>query len=328
MMINLLKCKSSLLSKITQTKSLRQCWKSTVASPNYTTKEILIPIQRGHFLAGKLWTTNGEHHKRAPIICVHGWLDNAGSFDPLLSILCEQMKDLTVLAIDLPGHGFSSHSALTHYDTFMDGRPIHHMNWEKVTLLSHSLGSILSFIFAGTFPEYMDRYVALDTLHPIPLETVKSLRSSTKSVIDVEQKIATGQTPTYTYEEILQRTFDGRKGTVTMDGCKILLERGAVKLPNGKYSFTHDLRVKIAAGAGRFSVEQSRMIGAEITCPVCVIKGEPGSDYEPRPNFLKGVDNLKKNSKNVEFHLAPGTHHFHLNEPHLIAPIISKFLDS
>ncbi|KAF4532370.1 hypothetical protein B566_EDAN003674 [Ephemera danica] len=37
---------------------------------------------------------------------MHGWQDNAATFDPLLAML---PSSLSVLAIDVPGHGFSSH---------------------------------------------------------------------------------------------------------------------------------------------------------------------------------------------------------------------------
>lgn len=51
---------------------------------------------------GKWW---GPRNKQ-PIIAIHGWQDNAGTFDPLIELL---PKDLSILCIDLPGHGKSSH---------------------------------------------------------------------------------------------------------------------------------------------------------------------------------------------------------------------------
>ncbi|CAL8118850.1 unnamed protein product [Orchesella dallaii] len=61
---------------------------------------------------------------------------------------------------------------------------------------------------------------------------------------------------------------------------------------------------------------------------VCAIKGDPGEDYEPRENYMRMVETIKKgNSGKVVFHLVPGTHHLHLNEPECVAPLISEFLD-
>merc|ERR1719510_1131680 len=64
-------------------------------------KEIQIPVPWGH-IAGKEWgNSDGE-----PWIALHGWLDNCGSFDTLLPYFPKTQR---IIAIDLPGHGFSSH---------------------------------------------------------------------------------------------------------------------------------------------------------------------------------------------------------------------------
>jgi hypothetical protein len=171
-------------------------------------------------------------------------------------------------------------------------------------------------------------YIALDNLRPIPRETVRSLRKASDVLFKVEEKLSKRcPPPAYTYDEIVQKSYLGRDKSISVEGCKILLQRGAVQQPNGKYSFTHDLRVTIPAGMGRFSDEQSISVGSNISCPVCVIKGEPGNDYEPRDEFIRVFDNIRKTNRGkVEFHLVPGTHHFHLNSPELVAPIINKFL--
>ena len=50
--------------------------------------------------------TNGNID--APILlCLHGWLDNSASFQPLNQYL----SDFHVIAIDLPGHGLSDHKS-------------------------------------------------------------------------------------------------------------------------------------------------------------------------------------------------------------------------
>jgi len=49
-----------------------------------------------------LQSNRGSRHR---ILCVHGWLDNANSFRPLLPLI----QDAEIVAIDLPGHGHSDH---------------------------------------------------------------------------------------------------------------------------------------------------------------------------------------------------------------------------
>ena len=52
---------------------------------------------------GKTW----GNPQGIPVICLHGWLDNACSFDALAPLLPNDSHKF--IAIELPGHGFSSH---------------------------------------------------------------------------------------------------------------------------------------------------------------------------------------------------------------------------
>jgi len=114
---------------------------------------------------GKLWKNlstippepNVSEQVITPIVCSHGWMDNCGSFDALIPQILE--PNMTFFALDSPGHGLSSHTNATQYDVHFDAvvnlhRVMKHFNWEKITLMGHSLGAITSFIFAGCFPEY------------------------------------------------------------------------------------------------------------------------------------------------------------------------------
>ena len=50
------------------------------------------------------------------LLALHGWLDNAASFEPL----AEYFADHDLVAIDLPGHGRSSHRADGAWYHFID----------------------------------------------------------------------------------------------------------------------------------------------------------------------------------------------------------------
>lgn len=56
-------------------------------------------------LAAKTWHEETDECKR--VLALHGWMDNAGSFDNLVTHLKHQ-DGLYVVALDLPGHGKSS----------------------------------------------------------------------------------------------------------------------------------------------------------------------------------------------------------------------------
>lgn len=70
-----------------------------------------------------------------PIVAIHGWQDNSGTFDKLAQLL----SNVAILSIDLPGHGISSHLPLGQfYYIFWDGvltlrRIVKYYKWNKVS---------------------------------------------------------------------------------------------------------------------------------------------------------------------------------------------------
>ena len=66
-------------------------------------------------LAAREWGPEGG----ARVIALHGWLDNAASFDRLAPLLPE----LHLVALDLAGHGRSQHRLPGVYHHFVDWVP-------------------------------------------------------------------------------------------------------------------------------------------------------------------------------------------------------------
>ncbi|CAG7784747.1 unnamed protein product [Allacma fusca] len=303
---------------------------SKVITDRYTVKEVGIPTNNS-YIAGKLWQGVGETDtKELPIVCIHGWLDNANTFDPLLSLIMKPGR--TCYAFDLPGHGKSPLSSRGYFDGFAEflmaiNRVMTEFKWNKIVLIGHSMGSVLSFSFSGIFPEFVAGYVGLDIVRSVPRNHIDSIRRLAYGITKIEKKLAEqAGPPTYSYDEILQRTYNGRKESVNLEGCKILLERGAIALPNNKYRFSHDIRVTVPASIP-IPETVSEEMAKNLKCPVCIIKGDPGEYYEPKENFDSFIDFMRQNVSDFEFHYAPGTHHFHLNDPQPVAPIITQFLD-
>jgi len=176
----------------------------------------------------------------------------------------------------------------------------------------------------------VDKYIALDNMRPVPSDNLGvAYRRLIQSIMKTQDIIQAGkERPSYTYSKILEKVITSRNNTVTKEGCEILLKRGAEQIPGtDRFRFTHDVRLNVPRPFKLFSTEQSSIMSKAMKCPICVIKGDPGDDYEPREDFVKAVEDIKlTNPSPVEYHTVPGTHHFHLNTPNLVAPIINKFL--
>jgi len=78
------------------------------------------------------------------ILALHGWLDNAASFIPLAPYL----TDYYVLALDLPGHGLSSHRPNGSHYHLMDfvydlHELIEQQQWQDILLVGIRWGASL-----------------------------------------------------------------------------------------------------------------------------------------------------------------------------------------
>ncbi|SFN02215.1 alpha/beta fold hydrolase [Dokdonella immobilis] len=139
--------------------------------------ELRIPL-RHLSLAAKAW----GHADDPPILAVHGWLDNAASFDRLAPLL----PGRRVIALDLAGHGRSDHrpsGSWYPYVDFLDdlGEVVRGFGWPTVDLLGHSLGATLVSLFAALCPERVGRLLLIEGLGPLTLAVDKTFEQLRRS---------------------------------------------------------------------------------------------------------------------------------------------------
>ncbi|KAG8235118.1 hypothetical protein J437_LFUL014381 [Ladona fulva] len=290
--------------------------------------EIQIPVPWGH-ISGKWWGRTD----RKPLLGLHGWQDNAGTFDRLMPLLPE---DVSVLAVDLPGHGLSSWYPSSIYYNTQQGLVcvrmiVKHFKWDSVSILGHSMGSELGFLYSAVYPDDIKILIGLDLIKPISVDQVK-LAKRAASIIDKTldmHDINKDNCPKYEYSELVERLLKGYKGSLTKDCCEVLLKRGKVKFDNCKYYYTRDPRLNSSTGLlSEFPHDHLMTLANRIRCEVLNIKGKPGKDFEDQKHYYEALDLVKNSAKRYEFHEVDGSHHFHLSNPVPTADIIEKFLCS
>ena len=139
--------------------------------------EINVPTPWGH-LATKCWNFPSDRDVAAsnprelvssspvsPVVCLHGWQDNAGSFDALIPLLD---RDIPFICVDFTGHGRSSgRPAGTTGDiatSVLDVKRIFdYFGIESGgSLMGHSMGGAVSVCFAATFPGIILKCLTFD----------------------------------------------------------------------------------------------------------------------------------------------------------------------
>lgn len=106
-----------------------------------------------------------------PVLCLHGYLDNAASFVPLMRYIAQTNKSLSnrrIIALEWPGHGHSDHRSIgAHYHFFDYVSDLlalfTHNNWQSIDIVAHSMGAMIASAFAAAFPEKVNSLTLIDS---------------------------------------------------------------------------------------------------------------------------------------------------------------------
>lgn len=276
--------------------------------------ELELATANGRF-GGLAW----RHTDTPRVLCLHGWLDNAASFAPLAPHLAGQ---LDLVAPDLAGHGRSAHRPAGSRYHFMDNlwdveAILDALGWPDCHLLGHSMGGAIACVFAAAAPERVQRLVLLDGLGPIsatPQQTAERLRRSRESV-----RKPPGQ----------QRRFPDVDAAVAARLAVSDLSPGAARLlcerslerRRDHFRWRTDPRLKWHSPT-LLTEEQVLEILAAIRAPTLSLSASPLArwfDPEAARRRLHAMQDCY--NRPIEGH-----HHFHMERPETIAPMILEFL--
>ncbi|EDW33144.1 GL24627 [Drosophila persimilis] len=291
-------------------------------------EEVRISAPWGH-ISGRWYGNRTER----PILAIHGWLDNLGTFDRLIPLLPGY---LGVLCIDLPGHGRSSHlQPGMHYsvDDYVYIIPLvmREYGWKTVSLLGHSMGAILMFVYAALAPHTVDMVISLDILvsacrQPDGNNLRLSAQNMEKHLREDQRLVegSDGEPPAYTLETMCRALVQGSFQSVRYEVAHHILHRQVTRseVYPEKHYFSRDGRIKFINHAylddGLFAA-MARRIERN---PYLIIKASDSPFLGPSEAFSI----LSECNPNFEFHEVQGTHHVHLNEPEKCAQYIVPFL--
>ncbi|XP_019111883.2 serine hydrolase-like protein [Larimichthys crocea] len=306
-------------------KGVRQLHSSSMKQ---AVSELSVPVPWGQ-IRGKIW---GPDQGR-PVLCVHGWADNCGTFNTLIPLL---PKEFRYVALDLAGHGLSSHRPPGVFYSFPAyvadvRRVVDALQWDKFSIIGHSMGGNIAGLFSALYPEMVDAVVLLDSYGFLPTElkeVTKVMRQGIEEMLQFEKRTEEKKTRVYTYENAVERLLAANK-TLSEQSVRILLERGLVQVEGGVV-FSRDFRINLK-NIVRISLEQSLEMQSRIQASVQVILAEDGFEKifaEPDQKKFTSALLQAYRDRNHSVITVPGDHHVHLNNPGVVAPLVSDFLQT
>ena len=126
-------------------------------------REIAVDTARGTLAALRGGQADGPK-----LLCLHGWLDNAASFQPL----APHLAAFDWVALDLPGHGGSAHRPPGCDYAFADWLhdvldALDSLGWHQADLLGHSMGGAIASFVAAAAPSRVRRLALVEALGPV-----------------------------------------------------------------------------------------------------------------------------------------------------------------
>jgi len=264
-----------------------------------------------------LRTGSGASRK---MLCLHGWLDNANSFLPIMP----HIEDTDIVALDLPGHGLSDHhcdgfpyTIATYAHRVLQASEA--LGWHEFHLAGHSLGGSIVPLCAIVAADNVKSIVMIDALGPLS-ESAHQLPDRLKRFHKEFNDPQKHRGRTYSS---MQQAVESRLSATKMypESARLIVERQLLECEQGfRWRFDRQLRL---ASPAYYTESQVREILQAITCPVLCLLAIDGY-LLARPEMISRLSSIKhKTTRNL-----PGHHHLHMDTPAPVAEEINHFLAS
>ncbi len=280
--------------------------------------DITIPWGQGHLGV----CIYGDAASSKPwVLAVHGWLDNAATFNQLAPLLDEY----TVVCLDFPGHGHSSHLqddyAYYNFVQYISSMQavIAHQGCVPAFVLGHSLGGIVSLMLSVVAPDLVPAVVCLDSWGPYSLpaaQTAVSLRRFWQKHDQLNR-----QSRVYpSLEDMLEAKAAASQ--LSESEVEPLVKRQSYAVPEG-YTWRYDERLKLLSPWVMTEPQVLDCLSA-VACPCCLVQAEQGLVLAFPDK--KVMEQRQEVAKLLTVKSVPTGHYAHITSKDHVAQVIREWL--
>ena len=247
-----------------------------------------------------------------PLLALHGWLDNAGSFALLAPRLASHFR---VIALDLPGHGHADHlpaGSSYHYVDYVQAvlAAADALHLERYSLLGHSLGAGVAALVAAARPERIEHLLLIEGLGPLGDDGARTLQRFRDALAPRESK---GK-PLRVFRDVAQ-AISARSiaSGLPAEQARPIVERGLLETDGG-WRWRSDPRLT-RPSAVRLAEAQVNALLRGITAPTALLLAQPATPYLPETMMQARADCVAR----IAVSHMEGGHHLHLEHPQTVA---------
>lgn len=247
-----------------------------------------------------------------PLLALHGWLDNAGSFAALAPLLAARWQ---VIALDLPGHGHSGHPAAGasyHYVDYVQAvlAAADALQLDRYALLGHSLGAGIASLVASARPERIERLLLIEGLGPLGDDGSHTLQRFRDALAPRNGN----SKPLRVFRDV-EQAISARSiaSGLPAEQARPIVERGLLETDGG-WRWRSDPRLTRPT-AVRLAETQVHALLRGIAAPTALLLAQPATPYLPGVLMQARAACV---AEIVVSHL-DGGHHLHLEHPQAVA---------
>ena len=245
-----------------------------------------------------------------PLLALHGWLDNAGSFTRLAPLLADRYH---VIALELPGHGHSDHRSAGSSYPFLDYvrdvlAAADALQLAHCTLLGHSLGAGVASLVAAAIPERINRLFLIEGLGPLGddgTHTLERFRRAMRPSSNRRLRVFS------TIEQAIEarRLVSG----LAAELARPIVERGLRETEDG-WSWRSDPALT-QPSSSRLAEAQIHALLRGIAAPTSLLLAQPATSYLPSEPMQARAACVA----DITVGYMDGGHHLHLEHPRAVA---------
>ena len=249
------------------------------------------------------------------LLCLHGWLDNANSFVPMMPYL----PAYDLVAIDLPGHGYSDESASGysfHELCFQITRFVNALGWDSCHVLGHSLGGCIAPMLCVANPSLIESLMLIEASGPLSEAAEKLPERMAKSM---RERLDASRFQSRTFAN-RQEAVDARLKAARMApmSAKLIIDRQLREVEAG-FQWRFDPHWRVTSPQYQ-TEEQVCAVLSAVNCKTLAVVADDGF-LTRRPESLQRLECIR----DCQTVTLPGNHHLHMDTPEPVAAAVNRF---
>jgi len=270
----------------------------------------------------------GNLESEKKILTLHGWLDNANSFDFLISNF--DLENFHIVQMDFSGHGKSSHKQpYSHYNIASRVSEVYQLiellKWHKYILIGHSMGAAVATIYASLYSKNITDLILIDSLGPFVRPDLSARKLLMLNISSNQNLIK--KPPKYfkTYENLVDNSYAARQRDISKESLTYLLKRGFVKSSEG-YRYSHHI---LCQGISQYQYHEEDIIDMlkNIQCPTLFILCSNSVELFSQSGIPTAMRKRHEYVPNIKVEIVEkSAHHLHMDKPKEVFNLINKFL--